>query len=67
MGCGEAALGLFANGGGFIVAAGIITELLLLGAGSVGLFAPLSNPPPQRSTRSCTELWRPLLLVRRRL
>ena len=66
-GCGDDDRGLFVTGGGFIVApdAGKITELLLLGAVAVvGLFA-FSRPPPHKSTRSCTELCLPLLLVRR--
>ena len=57
-GCGEDDLGWFVNGGGLMVVAGTMTELRLLGAGIVGPFAL----PPHRSTRSCTELCRPLLL-----
>ena len=64
IGCGEDDLGLVVSGGGFIVVAGTMTELLLVGAvGSVGLFAL----PPHRSTMSCTELCRLLLFVRLRL
>lgn len=68
MGCGDDDRGLFASGGGFIVDAGTMTELRLPGAvaeaRSVGLLL-FSTPPPHKSTRSWTELCRPLLRVLR--
>ena len=65
MGSGEDDRGLLVTGGGFIVDpdAGMITELLLFGAGAaVGPFA-FSRPPPHKSTSSWTELCLPLLFV----